>query len=118
MSESPRVVFIDNFDSFGFNLVDELKRRGVEVEVWRNTIAAEHALACAAERPGSFVVLSPGPGGPREAGCCMELARIAAERRVPLFGVCLGLQAMVEAFGDKYREYQRQVRSRLLPGIW
>jgi anthranilate synthase component II len=99
MPEPLRLVFIDNFDSFTWNLVDEFARRGAQVEVWRNTVAAEHALARALERRPSLLVLSPGPGAPAQAGCCKELVRLAAVRRVPLFGVCLGHQAMVEAFG-------------------
>jgi anthranilate synthase component II len=98
MPEPLRLVFIDNFDSFTWNLVDEFARRGAVVEVWRNTVPAEHAVARALERP-SLLVLSPGPGTPAEAGCCVELCRLAAVHRLPLFGVCLGHQAMVEAFG-------------------
>jgi anthranilate synthase component 2 len=98
MPEPLRLVFVDNFDSFTWNLVDEFARRGAVVEVWRNTLSARHLLARAGER-SSLLVLSPGPGAPREAGCCIELIRLAAEHRVPLFGVCLGHQAMVEAFG-------------------
>lgn len=93
-----RLVFVDNFDSFTWNLVDEFARRGAAVEVWRNTVPAAHLLGRAREAP-SLLVLSPGPGAPRDAGCCIELTRLAAEHRVPLFGVCLGHQAMVEAFG-------------------
>jgi anthranilate synthase component 2 len=99
MAEPLRLVFIDNFDSFTWNLVDEFTRRGAEVEVWRNTVPAAHAVARALERRPSLLVLSPGPGAPAGAGCCVELARLAARSRVPLFGVCLGHQAMVEAFG-------------------
>jgi anthranilate synthase component 2 len=93
------VLFIDNFDSFTFNLVDELRRRGARVEVWRNDLAEEEALrrALALEEP-RLIVLSPGPGTPAAAGCCVGLVRRAAGR-VPLFGVCLGHQAIVEAFG-------------------
>jgi len=94
-----RLVFVDNFDSFTWNLVDEFARRGCAVEVWRNSVPAEAVLARALERSPSLLVLSPGPGAPAEAGCCVELVRRAAERRVPLFGVCLGHQAMVEALG-------------------
>ena len=94
-----RVVFIDNFDSFTWNLVDEFARRGAEVEVWRNEVTAAHALARAVDGAGPrLLVLSPGPGAPHEAGCCVELCRLAAGR-VPVFGVCLGHQALVEAFG-------------------
>lgn len=96
---SLRVVFIDNFDSFTWNLVDEFARRGCAVEVWRNTVTATHALARAEAGPGpSLLVMSPGPGAPPEAGCCLELVRLAAGR-VPLFGVCLGHQAIIEAYG-------------------
>ncbi|MDZ4673731.1 MAG: aminodeoxychorismate/anthranilate synthase component II [Gemmatimonadota bacterium] len=96
---SLRVVFIDNFDSFTWNLVDEFAKRGAEVEVWRNTVTAVHALQRAESGTGpSLLVLSPGPGEPKDAGCCMELVRLA-EGRVPLFGVCLGHQAMIEAYG-------------------
>lgn len=94
-----RVVFIDNFDSFTWNLVDEFARRGCAVEVWRNTIPAAHALARAEDGDGpSLLVMSPGPGAPRDAGCCLELVRLA-EGRVPLLGVCLGHQAIIEAYG-------------------
>jgi anthranilate synthase component 2 len=99
MTDALRLVFIDNFDSFTWNLVDEFARRGAEVEVWRNTVAAEHALARANTRTPSLLVLSPGPGAPADAGCCIDLVRLAAADRVPLLGVCLGHQAMVEAFG-------------------
>jgi anthranilate synthase component 2 len=94
-----RVVFIDNFDSFTWNLVDEFARRGAAVEVWRNTVPAGQALARAEDTDGpALLVLSPGPGAPRDAGCCLELVRLA-EGRVPLLGVCLGHQAMIEAYG-------------------
>jgi anthranilate synthase component 2 len=93
-----RVVFVDNFDSFTFNLVDEFSRRGCEVEVWRNTATAAHVLDRAESGDGArLIVLSPGPGRPSEAGCCVELVRLAAGR-VPLLGVCLGHQALLEAF--------------------
>ena len=99
MSEALRLLFVDNFDSFTWNLVDEFARRGARVEVWRNTTpAAELAARAAADGP-ALLVLSPGPGTPAEAGCCIELVRRAADARIPLFGVCLGHQAMVEAFG-------------------
>lgn len=92
-------LLIDNFDSFSFNLVDDMRRRGARVEVWRNDIAAGEALERALALPSPrLIVLSPGPGRPEDAGCCEELVRVAAGR-VPLFGVCLGLQAIVGALG-------------------
>ena len=96
-----RVLLIDNFDSFTFNLVYELEACDAEVSVWRNDLAAERAMSLALEMaPPRLLVLSPGPGTPTEAGCCGELVR-AAEDRIPTLGVCLGHQAIVEAFGGQ-----------------
>jgi anthranilate synthase/aminodeoxychorismate synthase-like glutamine amidotransferase len=93
---------IDNLDSFTFNLVEAIERLGAKVRVVRNSIAASDALAMA-EESGSHIVLSPGPGRPEEAGCCLELLALA-KGRVPVLGVCLGHQAMVlEAGGEVSR---------------
>lgn len=96
---SPRVLLIDNFDSFTFNLVDDLRRRGAEVEVWRNTITAGRALSILeAMAPPRLLLISPGPGAPSGAGCSLELIS-RASALAPVFGVCLGHQCIVEAFG-------------------
>jgi anthranilate synthase component 2 len=98
---SLNVLLIDNFDSFTFNLVDELRRRGATVQVYRNDLAADEALGLTmALPPPRLIVLSPGPGRPEDAGCCEQLVSLALAR-VPLFGVCLGLQAMVRALGGR-----------------
>ncbi|MCP4677162.1 MAG: aminodeoxychorismate/anthranilate synthase component II [Deltaproteobacteria bacterium] len=99
--ERASVLFIDNFDSFVFNLVDEFARRECNVEVWRNDISADQALEIAAgiAKP-KLVVLSPGPGTPAAAGCCAELIRKAPED-LAIFGVCLGHQSIIEAFGGE-----------------
>ncbi len=96
-----RLVFVDNFDSFTWNLVDEFARRDAAVEVWRNTTPAELVLGRASQDGPTLLVLSPGPGAPGDAGCCIELVRLAGNARVPVFGVCLGHQAMVEAWGGE-----------------
>ena len=101
MAEPLRVVFVDNFDSFTWNLVDEFARRGHSPEVWRNSTPADRVLARAREPGPALLVLSPGPGTPRDAGCCLELVGLAAAERIPLLGVCLGHQAMIEAFGGE-----------------
>ncbi len=88
------VLLIDNRDSFTFNLAEACRVAGAEVEVVRSSIPAEDALAYALSHE-ALIMLSPGPGGPREAGCCMELIALAAGR-VPLIGICLGHQAIVE----------------------
>lgn len=112
---SLHVVFIDNFDSFTWNLVDEFARRGAVVEVWRNDVSAAHALARAEAAPGArLLVLSPGPGGPSDAGCCVELCRMAAGR-VPLFGVCLGHQALIEAYGGVVESAGQILHGRSAP---
>ncbi|GAC1581292.1 MAG: aminodeoxychorismate/anthranilate synthase component II [Sphingomicrobium sp.] len=88
-----KILLIDNRDSFTFNLADSCARLGAYVKVVRNNICAAAALD-RAQREGMMLVLSPGPGHPRDAGCCMELIGLA-KGRVPLIGVCLGHQAMV-----------------------
>ncbi|TFI58110.1 anthranilate synthase component II [Sphingomonas parva] len=93
---------IDNLDSFTFNLVESIERLGAKVRVLRNSVAAADALALA-EESGAHLVLSPGPGRPEDAGCCLELLALA-RGRVPVLGVCLGHQAMVlEAGGEVVR---------------
>jgi len=90
-----RVTLIDNYDSFTFNLVHYFGELGAEVSVWRNDeIGVDDALAA---RPDA-IVLSPGPCTPNEAGICLDLIRAAAGT-TPILGVCLGHQAIGQAFG-------------------
>lgn len=99
------VLMIDNKDSFTFNIVESLERIGAGVKVVRNTIAAQDALG---EALGSdaLILLSPGPGRPEDAGCCMDLIRLA-KGKAPLLGICLGQQAIVlEAGGEVVRAPQ------------
>ena len=93
-----RVVMIDNYDSFTYNLVQYLQELQVEVITCRND--AYDAASLVALRPTAFV-LSPGPSTPNEAGVCLELIKAAAAARLPLLGVCLGHQAIGQAFGGK-----------------
>ena len=90
-----RVTLIDNYDSFTFNLAHYLGELGADVAVWRNDQrTVDETLA---EKPDA-IVLSPGPCTPKEAGVCVDLVRAASER-TPILGVCLGHQAIGEAFG-------------------
>lgn len=90
-----RLLLIDNYDSFTWNLVQLVGAQGVEVEVVRNdAMSAEQALA----HPADAILLSPGPCTPTEAGICLDIVRGAPGRK-PVFGVCLGLQAIGQAFG-------------------
>jgi anthranilate synthase/aminodeoxychorismate synthase-like glutamine amidotransferase len=94
-----RVLMIDNYDSFTYNLVQYLRILGAEVLVHRNdALDVQQALAL----EPSHVVISPGPGTPRDAGISIELIRAFAGR-TPLLGVCLGHQALVEALGGTVR---------------
>jgi len=99
---SRNVLMIDNHDSFTFNIVEALERLGASIRTVRNEIAAEDALELAIDS-NAMILISPGPGRPEDAGCCLELIA-AAKGKVPLFGVCLGQQAMVlEAGGEVVR---------------
>ncbi|EAQ07335.1 anthranilate synthase component II [Yoonia vestfoldensis] len=90
------LLLIDNYDSFTYNLVHYLGELGAEVVVRRNdALDVQQAMAM---RP-SAIVLSPGPCDPAQAGICLPLVHAAAETGMPLLGVCLGHQAIGEAFG-------------------
>jgi anthranilate synthase component II len=93
-----RVLVIDNYDSFTYNLVQYLGELGAEVEVVRNDKATVAELL---ERRPDRLVVSPGPCTPAEAGISGEAIRAFGEAGTPVLGVCLGHQAMVEAFGGK-----------------
>jgi anthranilate synthase component II len=90
-------VLIDNYDSFAFNLVHYLGELGADVEVHRNDKVTGDAIIAA---DPEAIVLSPGPCTPKEAGICLELIGKAADR-IPILGVCLGHQAIGDAFGGK-----------------
>lgn len=91
------ILLIDNRDSFTFNLAEACRSAGATVEVVRNSIGAQAALDRAKES-NAAIMLSPGPGTPSDAGCCLPLIRLA-QGRVPVIGICLGHQAIVEAAG-------------------
>ena len=90
-----RVVIIDNYDSFTYNLAHLVKQLGAKVEVFRNDQFTLNQL----ER-FTKIILSPGPGIPEEAGLLMDVIRTYAGRK-PMLGVCLGHQAIAEVFGGK-----------------
>ncbi len=92
------LLLIDNYDSFTYNLVHYLGELGAEVRVARNdALNVQEAMGL---KPDA-IMLSPGPCTPSEAGICLALVEAAAETRTPLIGVCLGHQAIGQAFGGK-----------------
>ena len=91
-----RVLVVDNYDSFTYNLVQYLGELGAEIEVFRNDQADPDRLV---ERAYDRAVVSPGPCTPDEAGISLAVARRFPEAGVPTLGVCLGHQAMAQAFG-------------------
>ncbi|VAV91226.1 Anthranilate synthase, amidotransferase component @ Para-aminobenzoate synthase, amidotransferase component, partial [hydrothermal vent metagenome] len=92
------ILLIDNYDSFTHNLVHLVGAGGEDVVVRRNDVlSAEEAVGSDARA----IVISPGPRTPNEAGICLDLIGAAAAARKPVFGVCLGMQAIVQHFGGR-----------------
>jgi len=89
------VTLVDNYDSFTFNLFHDLGRLGADVSVVRNDEITTEALI---DSHPDAIVLSPGPCTPNEAGICLDVLKKAGSK-IPIFGVCLGMQAMGQAFG-------------------
>jgi anthranilate synthase/aminodeoxychorismate synthase-like glutamine amidotransferase len=92
------VLVIDNYDSFTYNLVQYLGEQGADVDVVRNDKAGVAELL---DRHVDRLVISPGPCTPHEAGISIDASRAFAEAEIPVLGVCLGHQSMVEAFGGR-----------------
>ena len=96
------ILVVDNYDSFTFNLVQALQAAGAHVRVVRNDAVTRDEVEALADDPASElrgIVISPGPGNPDSAGVSVDVIRVAADRRIPLLGVCLGMQSMGTAFG-------------------
>jgi anthranilate synthase/aminodeoxychorismate synthase-like glutamine amidotransferase len=108
---TPKVLLIDNYDSFTYNLVQAFLVLGAEVDVRRNDmISVEEALGSGA----THLVISPGPGTPRNAGVSMRMIEAFAGR-IPIFGVCLGHQSLVEVFGGKVVRAGRLMHGKVSP---
>jgi anthranilate synthase/aminodeoxychorismate synthase-like glutamine amidotransferase len=105
---SARLLLIDNYDSFTYNLVQAFEVLGAEVRVHRNdAVTVGEALAA----DPTHLCISPGPGTPRESGVSRELIR-ACSGRIPVLGVCLGHQAIVEVFGGEVRRALRPMHGK------
>lgn len=94
-----RIVMIDNFDSFSYNLVDEMRQLGYPLVIYRNNVNAEQLLANMIDYAGpQLLCLSPGPGHPAQSGNLLALIN-GAKGRFPMLGICLGFQALIHAAG-------------------
>ena len=94
------ILFLDNFDSFTYNLVDKFRVLGHQVKVYRNNCDLEQIVQTALNTPNTVLALSPGPGTPQEAGILLPLIQ-RLKNTIPIIGICLGHQALIEAFGGK-----------------
>jgi anthranilate synthase component II len=103
------IILIDNYDSFTYNLYHYLGELGVETVVHRNDkISAGQVISA---KPNA-IVISPGPGTPDQAGICLELIERASPD-IPMFGVCLGLQAMGQAFGGTVKRAPKLMHGKV-----
>jgi anthranilate synthase component 2 len=91
------IVLLDNFDSFTYNLVDQFRSLGYPVTIYRNSLSAIAFEDAVTKLDNPVVVLSPGPGAPSEAGCMPDVIQ-RLKGKVPMIGICLGHQAIVEAY--------------------
>lgn len=118
------IILIDNYDSFSYNLYQLLGEAGKEIQVFRNDKITVEEIA---ELQPELIVLSPGPGKPKDAGICPKVVKELGGK-IPIFGVCLGHQVICEAFGatvsyakkmmhGKTSEIQMDRESRLFTGI-
>lgn len=111
MRARPDILMVDNYDSFTHNAVDLLTQLGASVEVARNDALDVDDIRSLAPRG---VVLSPGPGRPRDAGVCLQVVEAFAHR-LPILGICLGHQVLAEAFGGRIVRAQRPLHGTATP---
>jgi para-aminobenzoate synthetase component II len=109
--EERMILLIDNYDSFTYNLVQYLGELGESVEVVRNDVWSVEEIA---QKQPAYIVISPGPGTPDEAGVSLALVRRLAGK-IPILGVCLGHQAIAQAFGGEIVQAARLLHGKTSP---
>ncbi len=105
-----RVLVIDNFDSFTYNLVEEIYHISNDIKVVRNDISESELSRLIVDT--DLLVLSPGPGRPEDAGICMTLIQ-KYRGRIPIIGICLGFQAIISVYGGKITEAECPVHGKV-----
>lgn len=92
------ILLLDNIDSFTYNLVDQLRATGHRVMIYRNSLPAQTVTDALSQMEQPILMLSPGPGTPANAGCMPQLLQ-QLRGQLPIIGICLGHQAIIEAYG-------------------
>lgn len=92
------IFLIDNIDSFTYNLVDQLRKNNHKVTIYRNNLPISLIIKKITKKSKSILMISPGPGIPVNAGCILKLIKILIGK-IPIIGICLGHQAIIEAYG-------------------
>ncbi len=118
-NRTTKLFMLDNLDSFTYNLVDEFQCLGFEPTVYRNTLCADFIFNKMLEHTKQtgekvILVLSPGPGEPRNAGCLMALIQLCASK-IPILGICLGHQALIEHYGGSVGRADEIVHGKSSP---
>ncbi|RLV61103.1 aminodeoxychorismate/anthranilate synthase component II [Parashewanella curva] len=108
------IYLLDNFDSFTYNLVDQFRSLGHQVYIYRNDLNAEYLAEKILADNDAVLVLSPGPGAPKNAGCMMKLIELVSGQ-LPILGICLGHQALVEHYGGKVDKAPQTIHGKASP---
>ena len=103
-----KIILIDNYDSFTFNLYHYLSSLKVNVDVIRNDQISSNEIL---KRKYNKIVISPGPGNPNQSGNCLKIVR-SLHKKIPIFGVCLGHQIIGQAFGSKIVQARRLMHGK------
>lgn len=112
---TPTLFLLDNFDSFSYNLVDEMRKLGYTMQVYRNNVSAEKIVEKMRQVSGeAILILSPGPGTPSAAGCMPELLK-QVQGLFPVLGICLGHQAIVEHYGGSVGKSSEVIHGKSSP---
>ncbi|MBU2923992.1 aminodeoxychorismate/anthranilate synthase component II [Colwellia sp. C2M11] len=118
-NKNTKLFMLDNLDSFTYNLVDEFQCLGFEPTVYRNTLSSDFIFNKMLEHTKKtgekvILVLSPGPGEPKKAGCLMALIKLCAGK-IPMIGICLGHQALIEHYGGTVGRAEEIVHGKSSP---